>query len=720
MKEHRRECNLFMNKKGFTLIEIIVCVAILSLIATSFVITISKNKKNESVSYTSLEKNILNAADVLVNMKKDENNNNYAQQLNLGGQGVEIKITKLIDEGLLDISVIDKIVEEQKNKGNEIKKNEVEKYYVLVLNGSLKKEDNNCQGLNYYLSWQKEIKDNWDKEITLYLCGNNPNESSNKKAKVEIKERNELDNYYSLKFDLKDESGSKITKNKDNTYDLEYAKKYYIEFTEDTINSNKNYISFDEYNKDNNFVYITLNNVEITEYNNKNNKNKENIVYYDISKYLKKEYLYLKDVLGRSYGSTREASILNYNNTSPSILNYKSSENDTDSIKIQKKYNFCYSTNYSYNQDTRKYKLTGNIECKKYTSGDSYFINKYTLKSKTKDTEDYTMYKLEDEISDEEFKGIEYDSIANEYDEGMFWDYDDDGKTYFYRGNEEYNYISFAGLLWRIVRVNGDESIRLILEGDIGSSNWNDSDNLNTSTEYTYSNSKKELDNWYTKKLKNVSNYDKLIVESIFCNDTTISSKYSYLDLSNNSYNRLANPYASRTPTLKCNEKSRYVGKIGLISADELAFAGASYGYSNNDYYLKYSKSFWTMTPYNKYSMFISNIYEPSKDSNYNGFFYTDSSGNIHQATTSEELEACASGELQCSSYSNDLYFAVNYNVFSFINVKEKSIPIYLYDGDANIVLRPVINLKKNTIIYETGDGSYGNPYVVNTNVIEE
>ena len=44
---------------------------------------------------------------------------------------------------------------------------------------------------------------------------------------------------------------------------------------------------------------------------------------------------------------------------------------------------------------------------------------------------------------------------------------DDYGDSYFYRGAVKDNYVDFAGFTWRIVRVNGDGSIRLILDGSL-------------------------------------------------------------------------------------------------------------------------------------------------------------------------------------------------------------------------------------------------------------
>ena len=42
---------------------------------------------------------------------------------------------------------------------------------------------------------------------------------------------------------------------------------------------------------------------------------------------------------------------------------------------------------------------------------------------------------------------------------------DNYGTSYYYRGNVVDNYVSFAGYYWRIIRVNGDGSLRIIYDG---------------------------------------------------------------------------------------------------------------------------------------------------------------------------------------------------------------------------------------------------------------
>ena len=50
-------------------------------------------------------------------------------------------------------------------------------------------------------------------------------------------------------------------------------------------------------------------------------------------------------------------------------------------------------------------------------------------------------------------------------DEGLFMSEDDEGESYYYRGAVKNNYVSFAGNIWRIIRRDGDGSIRMIYSG---------------------------------------------------------------------------------------------------------------------------------------------------------------------------------------------------------------------------------------------------------------
>ena len=49
--------------------------------------------------------------------------------------------------------------------------------------------------------------------------------------------------------------------------------------------------------------------------------------------------------------------------------------------------------------------------------------------------------------------------------DGLYMTEDDEGESYYYRGAVRNNYVSFAGFLWRIIRRNGDGSVRMIYSG---------------------------------------------------------------------------------------------------------------------------------------------------------------------------------------------------------------------------------------------------------------
>lgn len=64
-----------------------------------------------------------------------------------------------------------------------------------------------------------------------------------------------------------------------------------------------------------------------------------------------------------------------------------------------------------------------------------------------------------------------YSNISSDSDSGLYEANSSNGTTYYFRGNVN-NYVQFAKFMWRIIRINEDGSIRMILDGDIGSSRW--------------------------------------------------------------------------------------------------------------------------------------------------------------------------------------------------------------------------------------------------------
>ena len=75
--------------------------------------------------------------------------------------------------------------------------------------------------------------------------------------------------------------------------------------------------------------------------------------------------------------------------------------------------------------------------------------------------------------SDTNGKGLYYTSTNTEYNK----------VTYYFRGAVVNNYVSFAGFIWRIVRINEDGSVRLITQNSIGNSTFNDNRDVNAFVE---------------------------------------------------------------------------------------------------------------------------------------------------------------------------------------------------------------------------------------------
>ncbi len=187
-------------------------------------------------------------------------------------------------------------------------------------------------------------------------------------------------------------------------------------------------------------------------------------------------------------------------------------------------------------------------------------------------------------------------------------------------------------MYWKIVRVNGDGSLRLIYNGT--STNPDSSDlahsyavgiipyNLEANDPkyagYTYDNGtdsfiKKEVDTWYKNALGSTI-YDSKVIGGRFCSDSSgykLGTDYGLADTYYNvfaSYDRLRQDLSEfakdNAPTLKCPSTSESYGgsyrlKAGLITADELAFAGEYFGLVNDGFLNSRESSYeyWSMTP---------------------------------------------------------------------------------------------------------------------------
>lgn len=179
--------------------------------------------------------------------------------------------------------------------------------------------------------------------------------------------------------------------------------------------------------------------------------------------------------------------------------------------------------------------------------------------------------------------------VATE-DEGLIQDIDDRGVTYYFRGNVLNNYVNFANLKWRIARINGDNTVKLILD-----ENTDELTEYYTSTDNNYfayvnTNIKSYLSNWYQ---SNLTSYEKFIASGKACDNSQYTGTDSYI------FQASQRLLIDHNPTFNCLGSSIST-KISVITADEVEYAGGLVGVSNTNYYLYnqdiYNPS-WTITP---------------------------------------------------------------------------------------------------------------------------
>ena len=241
-----------------------------------------------------------------------------------------------------------------------------------------------------------------------------------------------------------------------------------------------------------------------------------------------------------------------------------------------------------------------------------------------------------------------------------------------------------------------------------GTSGSLDNNRKNTNS----SNIKKVVDNWYKDKI--LSSYDKYVSKTaIYCADRSIGSG-TYSDSGSGfdyaSYTRLA---TNKTPTYKCGgngtgglfeskqavEDKFSVSKtsggngaltypIALMNADELAYAGAVYGYDN-----------YGQNGYAWYS-----ITNPTVGTSSNGKTYIP--------------DSCKNTGIWLTMSPSDWFSGGRYVEIITVNNSNNYGTKYvggIYSGasaDSLLAVRPVLSIKA-CAKYANGDGSATNPYTI-------
>ena len=235
-------------------------------------------------------------------------------------------------------------------------------------------------------------------------------------------------------------------------------------------------------------------------------------------------------------------------------------------------------------------------------------------------------------------------------------------KSYYFRGAVDNNWVKFGkdstgkDIYWRIIRINGDGSIRMIYTGttaptestkvvmtgegtQISEGVFNKSSNKAEYVGYQYINGqqhgygkcdgtnasctvngntvynstiKQAIDKWYAGTT--LKDNPLISQDQIFCNDRSASTTQTAAWASTGTqyfygaYGRLSQ--TTKSPQLICptesdkftvntsNGNGALTYPVGIITADEVAMAGGVYGSSNSSYYLYTNQYYWLGSPY--------------------------------------------------------------------------------------------------------------------------
>lgn len=131
---------------------------------------------------------------------------------------------------------------------------------------------------------------------------------------------------------------------------------------------------------------------------------------------------------------------------------------------------------------------------------------------------------------------------------------DNDGKSYYFKGNSQNNYFKIGNTMFRIIRINGDGTYRLITNDNISNSSFG------TTNDYNNSNIKNILNDWINNfKINNI-----------------VEKDYDYNNYQNIELDNLI------------NMENYYLSNVGLLSVKEayLISDGITESYLDGNYYL--------------------------------------------------------------------------------------------------------------------------------------
>ena len=395
-------------------------------------------------------------------------------------------------------------------------------------------------------------------------------------------------------------------------------------------------------------------------------------------------YKYLKEQENSALVIVNNGLSINYmqgnkikvNSKNPKTYTFSITNNSETSIRY-----FIYLDNLNTNKENIKYDLKEKNNKLKIVQNDlelrdAYLANLIEIEAKETHSYELTLYE-EDKGNMNAILSVGIEGTTEEYfastimndnevkktpltnvgevsateNEGLIETTDDHGLAYYFRGNVPNNYVLFAGLTWRIVKINGDGSIKLILNDYIeGTTNYYEENSdlqIEDKLNFTKTNIITKLNDWYKAKL---SDYDKYLMSGKFC----IENRTSGIENETTNYLAGTRLKIDYSPIYNC-EGTSTSERVGLLSADEVVLAGASVNSDNTSFYLytpEKEVAWWTITP------------------------------NTSDASNVSFFEVSTTGKLQSDSLGS------------------------YYRG-----LKPVVNLLKKT--YVTGKGTEQDPYVI-------
>ena len=220
------------------------------------------------------------------------------------------------------------------------------------------------------------------------------------------------------------------------------------------------------------------------------------------------------------------------------------------------------------------------------------------------------------------------------------------GTSYYFAGNPSNNWVQFGGYYWRIIRINGDGSIRMIYQGtsanttgtstQIGMSAFNSDYNRSESVGLKYTQNSQhgtttkstiltELDDWYTNTSGlTASQYSQYIDTNVgFCSDREMASGSNWSSQPSSTiyyaaYGRLVQSSNNVRPSLDCSNSSDILKiPVGLITADEVVYGGLARNDTTTNNYLYTGEYYWTMSPYSATFAYVFAVYSDGNFGNY-------------------------------------------------------------------------------------------------------